>query len=138
MTPEQQFDRRMAAIHGFGATADSTQPLNVRTEEFEAMFDSFLGANYDPVKRKQVENLQIDLHKKDVDLYRRLQAGTLSPEKYVDDANAADVETAKKCETILGPADYEKLFGVKASEVTGLIDRDAFLGQFQANKDAAK
>lgn len=137
MNPEQEFDRRMAAMHGRGLRADAVPfsgartPVDVRHEEYAAMVDVFLGADFDAAKRKQVEDLQIVLHQQDVALYRRFHDGELSAEQYVDEANALLDETARKCEEILGAADFEKLFGAPRAELTGMIDREAFLA---ANK----
>ena len=101
--------------------------MDVRHEEFMAMWDSFLGEEYDAAKRKKVEELQIDLHRQDAALYRRLQAGKLNPEEYVDASNALNDEIARKCEKVLGAKDFEKLFGATRAELVGFVDRETFL-----------
>jgi hypothetical protein len=126
MKPEQEFDQRMAAIHALGQPAGKAVTADVRHEEFSAMFDAFLGKQYDAAKRKQVEDLQVALHQQDVELQQRLQVGELNAEQYVDASNAVMEETARKCEAILGPADFEKLFGATRAELTGMIEGEAF------------
>ncbi len=71
--------------------------------------------------------MQVALDQQHADLSHRHDQGELSDGEYVDAANAAMVETFRKCEKVLGQEDFRKLFGVLPHEVTGLIDREAFL-----------
>lgn len=100
--------------------------MDVRHAEFGAMADVFLGVDYDPVKLRQVEDLQVALHQRQAELSRRHDQGEISDEEYVDAANAAINDTFRECQTILGPEDFCKLFGSSPNEGVGLIDRAAF------------
>jgi len=64
------------------------------------MFDVSLGPDYDPVKRWQIEDLKIALHKQQADLSRRHEQGEMSDEQYVDAANAVIEDTFNKCAKI--------------------------------------
>src|SRR5438094_981552 len=101
---EQEFDRRIAAIHGLGDSRVHTkgvQEIDVRRAEFEALADVFLGEVYDPLKRKQLEDLQIALHQQQAALHARWQDGELSDQAYLDSANAQIDELLKNCEEVL-------------------------------------
>jgi hypothetical protein len=144
MTSKEQFDHRMAAIHGLGdfdniARSTETVPEDIRHAELEAMVDVFLGENYDPAKRDQVEALQIQFHEQQADLYRRRLANELSDAEYVDTCNALINETMKQCEVVLGEKDFHKLFDGSPVELANLIDRDAFLAsvsESQSDREA--
>jgi hypothetical protein len=134
---DREFDRRIAAIHGLDGHAIDAElsgkedAMDVRHAELTAMTNVFLGANYDPMKRNRVENLQVDLHRKQAELAHRLQLGQVSREEFVTVANALIKDTFEKCEDVLGPDDFCKLFGAPPSELVGLIDRRAFLDATQ-------
>lgn len=136
MSPEREFDRVIAAIHGLDnpprdgtnieeSTEEST--MDVRHAEFQAMASVFLGDGFDPTKLGQVEDLQIALHKQKAELYHRYEAEELGPEEYVESFNTALDDTFAKCEAILGAENFLKLFGAPRSELAGFIDREAFL-----------
>jgi hypothetical protein len=103
--------------------------MDIRQAELHSMVDVFLGPDYDPVKRRQVEDVQVALHKQQVELSRRHGQGEMNDEQYVDAVNAVIEDAFKKCEKILGPEDFRKLFGSSPHETAGLIDRAAFLGK---------
>ena len=100
--------------------------MDVRQAEFQAMADVFLGENFDQAKLKQVEDLQITLHNEQATLYQRYEAQEIGPDEYVELFNAMLVETFDKCEDVLGPENFIKLFGVPRSELAGFIDKEAF------------
>jgi hypothetical protein len=133
MDLEQEFDRRIAAIHGLGQSIDDSQipgdanPVDVRHAEFQAMADVFLGKDYDPAKTKRVENLQIALQHHQAALAQRLNAGELQPNQYLDACNDLIASTFRKCEEVLGAEDFRKLFGSAPNELGDLIDRQTFL-----------
>lgn len=136
MSPEQEFDTRLAAIHGLdtlhtGSHNPGGNALDVRHAEFRAMTDIFLGENCDRRKVEQVESLQMALHEQQAVLYQRYAAEELGPEAYVEAFNTLLDETFVKCEDILGQEDFRKLFGAPRSELAGFIDTEAFLRAHQ-------
>ena len=136
MSLEWEFDRRIAAIHGLdnaraGARKIGGVTMDVRQAEFQAMADVFLGGQFDQATLKQVEDLQITLHREQATLYRRYEAKEVGPEEYVELFNAVLLETFEKCEDVLGPENFIKLFGVPPSELAGFIDKEAFLQAHQ-------
>jgi tetratricopeptide (TPR) repeat protein len=133
LTPEQEFDRRIAAIHGLhGERPDKpdgeASRMDIRHEELDALFDAFLGADFDPAKRHQVENLQVALHKQQAELARRHDQGEISDEQFLDATQRLIGQSFRECANILGEADFQSLFGAPAHEAAGLIDREAYLG----------
>lgn len=136
MSLEREFDRRIAAIHGIdnpvrhGSNIEEST-MDVRHAEFQAMASVFLGVGFDPTKLGQVEDLQVALHKQQAELYHRYEAGELGPEEYVESFNTSLDDTFAKCEAILGPEVFLKLFGAPRSALAGFIDRETFL---QANQ----
>jgi hypothetical protein len=103
--------------------------MDIRQAELDSMVDAFLGPDYDPTKRRQVEELQIALHKQQAELARRRDQGEMSDKQFVEAANAVIEDTFKKCENILGQEDFRKLFGSSLHEAAGLINGEAFLGK---------
>ena len=132
MSLEEEFDRRIAAIHGLGdpSTSDGTTGeslMDIRHAEFQAMTDVFLGEDFDQTKLRQVEALQIALHSRQAELYRLYEAKKIGSEEYVDSFNTLLEETFKKCEDVLGQEDFLKLFGAPRSQLAGFIDKETFL-----------
>jgi hypothetical protein len=132
MNPEQEFDRRIAAIHGHSNPYTATphtggDPIDVRHAEFQAMADVFLGEDFDRAKLAQVESLQIALHERQAELYQRYESKELSPVGYVNAFNALLDDTFAQCENILGQNDFLKFFGAPRTEMSSFIDREAFL-----------
>ena len=101
--------------------------MDIRHAEFQAMADVLLGAEFNPVQLKQVEDLQVEAHRSQAALAQRRQRHELSDEEYITAANTIIADTLKKCEGILGAQAFSELFGVPPQEVNGLIDRKAFL-----------
>src|SRR5207253_2387607 len=83
--------------------------MNIRQAEFDAIVNAFLGADYDPERRKQIEDLQLALRQRQAELFRRHGQAAMTDDAYVDETNAAIDETFRKCEEILGPEDFRKL-----------------------------
>lgn len=136
MKPEEEFDKRIAAIHGLNNSASYPQSvgaeaLDSRHAEFQAMAEVFLGEDFDQAKLGRVESMQIALHEQQAVLYRRYETGELSPKKYVELFNTLLDCTFEVCETILGAEDFLKLFGCPRSELAGFIDKEAFLQAHQ-------
>ncbi|HEV8714702.1 MAG TPA: hypothetical protein VGX03_17965 [Candidatus Binatia bacterium] len=132
MSLEEEFDRRIAVIHGFGdphASGYTTgeSPMDIRHAEFQAMADVFLGEDFNQTKLRQVEDLQIALHARQAELYRLYETKAIRPEDYVQSFNVLLEETFRKCEEILGQEDFLKLFGAPRSQLAGFIDKETFL-----------
>lgn len=138
MSLEEEFARRIAAIHGLGepnATSSrptGENPVDIRHAEFQAMADVFLGKDFDQTKLKQVEDLQITLYSKRVELYRSYESGKMEPEEYVRSFNVLLEETFKKCEDILGQENFLKLFHAPRNQLAGFIDEEIFLAAHRA------
>jgi hypothetical protein len=126
MKTESEFAERVATVHSGQADAK-----DVRHEELEAMFDTFLGRNFDPVQRKQVEKLQINLFEQQAKLHSALAEERISPKDYVESFNQLLAHTFRECEKILGPKDFRQLFGASPAKLGGFIDRTAFLEKMQ-------
>jgi len=132
MSLEEEFDRRIAAIHGLGDSDTSgcttgENSMDIRHAEFQAMADVFLGGDFDQTKLKQVEDLQIALYLRQAELAQSYEAKKIGPEEYVDSFNTLLEETLRKCENILGQEDFLKLFGAPRSQLAGFIDKETFL-----------
>jgi hypothetical protein len=129
-----EFDRRIAAIHGLdhmglGAPISTKETaMDVRQAELHAMTDVYLGATYDLAKRNRIEELQIDLHRKQTELAHRLQAGLVNTNELRKAANDLIEETFVKCEEVLGAEDFCKLFGASRAEIVELFEGQAFFG----------
>lgn len=93
----------------------------------EAMFDSFLGEDFDSSKRDKVIGLQQNLHRGQNLLAKQLESGVISNIDYVDSFNKLTSTIFEACEAILGTADFENLFGAPRAEMQGYIDKDKFL-----------
>jgi upstream activation factor subunit UAF30 len=123
---QSEFAARIAAIHS-GAKGDT----DIRHEELQAMFDTFLGRNSDAKRRKEVERAQINLIRKQGELEAALEKEKITPEEYVDSFNQLLAQTFRDCEEILGPKDFRRLFGAPPSKQGGFIDKEAFLQTVQ-------
>ena len=127
MTAIENFDMRIAAIHGLNGGKGDV--MDVRHEEFIAMADAFLGSDFDREKLAQVESLQMALHEGQAKLCEDLDSHRIDANRYVDEANALHVRIALRCESILGPSDFLRLFGVSSSDLSAHIDKEMFLEQ---------
>ncbi|MGV7207797.1 hypothetical protein ACLB1G_08075 [Oxalobacteraceae bacterium A2-2] len=121
MAPDDDYERRILAIHGDGGVED------IRHEEFAAMADVYLGADFDKAKLVEIETLQVRLHAEQDALITGLESKSISPEQYVDACNKLIQDFAVRCEQVLGKADFNKLFGIERGEAGVLIDKDIFL-----------
>lgn len=127
MKVDKSFDLRIAAIHGLdGGEGDV---MDVRHEEFIAMADAFLGADFDRAKLAQVELLQLALHEGQARLCEELDSNRIDGARYVEEANMLHARIASQCEAILGPADFLRLFGVSPAEISNHINKEIFLEQ---------
>jgi upstream activation factor subunit UAF30 len=128
---ESKFAERIAAIHA-GAKEDT----DIRHEELQAMFDTFLGPNSHPEQRQQVERSQINLFQKQAELQAALEQEKITPEEYVDSCNQLLAQTFREFEEILGPKDFRRLFGAPTAKQGAFIDKKAFLQTVQPKAHA--
>lgn len=140
MDLEKQFHERIAAIHGLNrmnAIDENPGPTrDTRHEEFQAMADVFLGSDYDRVRLERVESLQVTLDRDHASLLRRLDAGELSPEEYVEAFNGKLSSMFEWIEKTLGADDFVKLFGAPPNELGGFIDKETFLQSRQPGEQS--
>jgi hypothetical protein len=130
MNPDEAlafFDSRIAAIHGRGDKGGDV--MDVRHEEFMAMTEAFLGPDYDSSKLAEVESQQLALQSAQAELAAALASNRIGPNQYLERVNSVHAEIAERCESILGPEDFQKLFGVPASQIGPYIDKETFMAQ---------
>lgn len=120
MSPDDEYERRVLAIHGDGG-------IDIRHEEFAAMADVYLGAGFDKAKLVEIETLQVLLHAEQEALVAGLSAKSISLDQFVDACNKLAQDFATRCEQVLGKADFNKLFGIERGDAGALIDKDIFL-----------
>jgi len=101
--------------------------LDGRPGLLRAMFDTFLGRDYNIGKRRQVEALQAGLRSKQEELAGKLAVGSLSREDYFRTLTQEIENTFQQCERILGAAEFRELFGAPPDAVKGFVDKDVFL-----------
>lgn len=101
--------------------------MDVRHEEFVAMTEAFLGPDYDEEKLAQVESEQLVLQQTQARLADDLAKQRIGPSEYLNQVNKVHAKSAQRCESILGAEDFQKLFGVPASEIGPYIDQEVFM-----------
>ena len=126
MKTDSEFTKRIEAVHS-GEGKDG----GVRHKELEAMFDVFLGPQFDQARRKEIEKLQINLLKEQERLSSALEEEEISAENYVDRFNKLLAATFDRCEKILGSKGFLRLFGAQPENMGGFIDKEAFLQTMQ-------
>ncbi len=135
MDAEQEFDRRIAEIHGLGEHARggtaAMAGLDVRHAEFHAMVESFLGKNYDQTKINQIEELQTEMVGRQARLAEQYQRAEIGPSEYVDRFNAMANATFDEMKRNLGEEDFIKLFGPPPDRSMGMIDKETFIKAHQ-------
>lgn len=124
---EKMFEERLKAIHALSRSVEEESAMGTNREEILAMFDSFLGEDFDPSKRERVIGLQQDLHQGQTSLARQLESGAITSAEYADRFNHLAATVFADCEEVLGRADFETLFGAPRSEMQGYIDKDRFV-----------
>jgi hypothetical protein len=126
MKANEIFESRISAIHGL---SEGNEIMNVRHEEFMAMADAFLGADFDRAKLARVEALQLALHEAQLKLSGQMSARQIERMEYVDAVNELHSRIAQQCAAVLGRPNFLKLFGVSPAEAGAYIDREQFLAQ---------
>jgi SWIB/MDM2 domain len=119
---ESEFASRIGEIHSNDGT-----DKDIRHEELQAMFDTFLGPDFDANRRRQVEQLQIQLFQQQAKLEKALTAKRISADEYVDSFNAILAQTFHECEKTLGAKHFARLLGAPINKLGGYIDKAAFL-----------
>lgn len=126
------FSASIAAIHGLKESLGTERSfggvgMDTRQAEMLAMFNAFLGADFDRQTVRQVLRVQDSLHGFQERLLAQHERHEISSERYVQQFNAAVMATFSRCEALLGPKDFERLFGSALADVGGLIDLQEFL-----------
>ena len=103
----------------------------VGNAELQSRFDVFLGSDYDSQKKEAVAQLQANLRREQKRLVQELESGNLRPEQYVETLNRMINDVFAKSEDILGPNDFEKVFGAPRKKATALVDPPTFLQSFR-------
>ena len=129
---QREFSAAIAAIHGLKESTGFERSsggvgMDTRQAEMLAMFRTFLGVDYDRQIVHQVLSLQGSLHNFQSRLYSQYELGAISPESYVQQFNEAAQAGFARCEQLLGPKDFERLFGSSLADTGGLIELDQFL-----------
>jgi hypothetical protein len=125
-----EFDRRISEIHRPGMQFPELRredDMSIRHQEFQAMADVFLGADYDKEKLRQVEGLQFELRDVDAWLFTRYDRGDMNAMDYVGMLNEFASIIFEQCEKILGEHGFEQFFGAPLSERQWLLDERTFL-----------
>lgn len=124
-----QPETRMATADPEEHILSNSSEFNAHREELLAMFDAYLGTGYDRKKIESVLAAQAHLHVLQQNLAKLLHLRQLSRECYVDQFNQTLMLTFRACESILGEEDFGKLFGGRAEEMGGFIDKGVFLAK---------
>lgn len=101
--------------------------VDLRSEELSTMFDVFLGKTYDGRRKLEIARVQQELHNKQERLAKDFQAGHLKAEEYVDSLASLIGEAFARCKKILGPKDFERLFGASWKKEKDFIDRSVLV-----------
>jgi hypothetical protein len=80
-----------------------------------------LGEDFDPGAMEDLVAKQRDFQKMKRELDEALRAREITPEKHADATNQALAKFMAGCKAVLGPEDYERMFGVSETEVV-LVD----------------
>jgi len=130
MEPEDEFDRRVAQIHGLSESAGFgsavVNPADSRHAELLALVHSFLGEGYDGEKVAALETLHAELASRQTALVRELQERRIGPDDYVRMLNASAYHVFEEMKDVLGPTDFDKLFGPIPDPSVGFVDAEAF------------
>lgn len=122
---ERGFREKILELYRSAASKGSG--IDLRPQELQAMFDVFLGQGYDKGKREKVASLQRNLHQQQRELALRLTAGTLDPRGYAKSFNIAFTQMIDECEVVLGPVDFQRLFGSPHKSWRPIIDEETFV-----------
>lgn len=128
---ERRFEERLHAIHAVERAVEGEASMDTGRAEMLAMFDSFLGEDFDGYKKESVIELQQNLHRGQVLLAKQFEENVLTGEEYVDGFNRLLAAVFEASEEILGISNFEALFGAPRAEMHGYIDKDMFLAAHQ-------
>jgi hypothetical protein len=126
------FESRIAAIHGLdrdpmGREESGGVGMDTRRAEMLAMIESFLGLDYDRAKVIRLLELQDLLHERQARIFDAYDSRRIPPKQYVAMFNELLRHDLEACERLLGPEDFNRLFGCDLGEAQGYIELDAFL-----------
>ena len=112
-----RFAELLAAVHGLqpaalsenvGSTDDAA---DLGAAEMRAMVRAYLGDGYDEVKVQALVDDQRNLQLHHAALLDTYERGLVSERDYALQLNEALLISADHCRRVLGPADFDRLFG---------------------------
>ena len=132
---ERMFEERLHAIHARSQAVLGESSMDTSRDEMLAMFDSFLGEDFDSSTKESVIGLQQNLNRGQSLLAKQLEQRVLTDAEYVDHFNNLVAIVFEACEKLLGVSNFEALFGAPRAEMQGYLDKDTFVasrGQYSA------
>ena len=124
---EKMFEERLHAIHALSQAVQGEPSMDTNRDEMLAMFDSFLGEDFDSSKKESVIRLQQNLHRGQTLLAKQLEHRVITDAEYVDRFNHLVATVFEACENLLGVSNFEALFGAPRSEMQGYINKGTFV-----------
>jgi hypothetical protein len=113
----------------FATLGDQPARLRLKRKELEAMATTYLGENYDRAKIEAIIAIQLKADVEQDRLLEELESNEVSAEGYLNRLENLFAATATACERTIGSEDFERLFGIRSKDATGLVDREHFLGR---------
>lgn len=107
-------------------TSSGASEDQIRHAEFSALWDSSLGEDYALEKKSQISQLQAQMRRLQEELAGRFEIGQISSDEYLAKTQSITNDILTKCERILGPADFERLFGESREHAYELVDPEIF------------
>ncbi|MBF6559431.1 MAG: hypothetical protein IVW56_03990 [Candidatus Binataceae bacterium] len=115
--------RKLYSPEMFDKLGSQNERLKIKQQELEAMAATYLGEQYDRAKVKDVVAIQISTDIEQDKLLGRLDNNDLTEADYINQLECLFMDSAAACERILGAQDFERLFGIRSTDATKLIDR---------------
>lgn len=91
-------------------------------DDVEELFRRHLGAAYDPLRMTRVLDLARSLRADKTMLDRAARAGTMTGEAFAEQTNGLLREYLGRIAAVLGPEDYQRVFGVMPDERLDIAD----------------
>lgn len=126
---KRQFSRRVRAVYEslVRPSKDSGPTPEASAAVLQALFDSFLGKDYDSEKRQKVAALRAELRNRQRDLATKLEVGSVGAEEYYKLLNDQILTTFRECEKVLGASDFRQIFGGPPEGAIAIYSRETFL-----------
>jgi len=109
------------------ARMTSVAEENTQLVELSAMVEMALGQ---PIERETLEALQAvqrELWRSRSELVRRLHAGELTPDQYLDQLHASIATAMGQSRSLLGEERFQIIFGEAGKNPEGLVNRTIFM-----------